>query len=56
MIAIDRYGWMSVAVYVMFIWACLIIILIIAHHRVKSGRWEFYSKEEVEDPEWDRKH
>ena len=56
MIAIDRYGWMSVAVYVLMIWAILVIALLASWHRRQSGRWRPYSHQEVEDPDWDRKH
>ena len=56
MIALDRYGWQAVIVYVLLIWAAFVIAIVTWHHRRKSGRWRPYSDEEVSDPDWDRKH
>ncbi len=56
MIAIDMCGWMTVLVWVLVFWAGITIALLAGHHRAKSGQWRPYSKEEVEDPDWDRKH
>lgn len=55
MIAIDRYGWMSVAVYVLLIWTAFGIAVAMLWHRKSSGRWRPYTDEEVSDPRWDER-
>jgi len=56
MMAIDRYGWMTVVAWGLAIWVGFAIALCLAWHRRKSGHWRPYTDEEVEDPDWDLKH
>jgi hypothetical protein len=55
MIAIDRYGWMTVVVYVLLIWVAFGIAAAWCWHRKSSGQWRPYTREEVEDPHWDER-
>jgi len=55
MIALDRFGWGTVAIWIALYLIGMVAILV-CHHRAKPGHWRPYTDEEVSDPDWDRNH